>query len=73
MKDRRWFVVVPKSQATQPGPVAPATGLVMTPALHPMNYPIEFEGQAQSPLTRLNAFAAATESVLQPSDSAETP
>lgn len=53
MKDRRWFVVVPKPSGPALQPQPEVSGVVMFPALETMPYPIEFEGMEQSPLTQL--------------------
>jgi hypothetical protein len=53
MKDRRWFVLVPKLAEIAVQPQPPVDGLIMYAGLEPMPFPIEFEGTDQSPLTQL--------------------
>lgn len=51
MKDRRWFVLVPKPTTPMPLPRPEVNGLVMVMAREPMAFPLEFEGVEQSPLS----------------------
>jgi hypothetical protein len=51
MKDRRWFVLVPKPTTPAPLPRPEVNGLVMVTAREPMPFPLEFEGAEQSPLS----------------------
>ena len=58
MKDRRWFIVVPKPSApVLPNPIL--EGVVMFAATQEMPFPLEFEGTEQSPLSQLLNPAAA--------------
>jgi len=53
MKDRRWLLVVPLPSEPTVLPQPPPGGLVIVPATTPMDYPIEFAGTEQSPLSLL--------------------
>ncbi len=63
LKDRRWLVVVPvTSESAAPGiGASPATGsgsdddLRIVTVMESMDFPIEFEGTTQSPLTHLES------------------
>lgn len=55
MKDRRWFVVVPRSGHQETPPPLNSGTLMMRWAHRSMPYPLEFEGIGQSPLTDLTA------------------
>lgn len=58
MKDRRWLVVVPKVvldielKAEHAADWNHLPQLTLVPAALPMNFPLQFEGKEQSPLTR---------------------
>ncbi len=56
MKDRRWLVVIPKPDQT-PSTVAASASepLQIIPAVEPMPFPIDFEGETKSPLTEFHA------------------
>ena len=60
MKDRRWFVVVPKSGRILPAPLAETNPLFMVPAQEVMSYPIVFEGTDQSALREVEFDDSAT-------------
>ena len=59
MKDRRWLVVIPKPGHQSSAVTADASGpLQIIPAVEPMLFPIDFEGEAQSPLTEFRTDTA---------------
>ncbi|MEZ6033621.1 MAG: hypothetical protein R3C17_11045 [Planctomycetaceae bacterium] len=61
LKDRRWLVIVPLA-ADSAGLEAASTAkgkLKIIIAKEAMNFPLEFEGTAQSPLTRMDAGTSA--------------
>lgn len=51
MKDRRWFVIIPKPVTPSLLPRPEVGGLVMVAATQPMPFPLDFEGADQSPLS----------------------
>ena len=52
MKDRRWLVVIPRTDRPSNAVIADSSGpLQIIPSVEPMLFPIDFEGEAKSPLT----------------------
>ncbi len=56
MKDRRWLAMIPKPDRSSSVVTADASGpLQIIPAVDPMLFPIDFEGETNSPLSEFHA------------------